>query len=253
MAIPPKHHKSFKRRQEIIQFLIVRTIGNFLVLFTIFGLAATFGPAAIYEVRYHAANFLQVRYKVAVTQTINQGPTELGKIVQKEQFQKSQPSLLNSVLSGEREEILYPQDPAFSVIIPKIGANERIVANVDPDNEEEYLKVLLDNIAHAKGTAFPGINGTTYLFAHSTDNFWDVGRYNAVFYLLNKMEIGDDVVLFFNGKRHNYVVSETKIVDPKNVHLVNANLGGGERVVLQTCWPPGTAWKRLLVFATPKN
>jgi len=30
-------------------------------------------------------------------------------------------------------------------------------------------------------------------------------------------------------------------------------MGQGERVILQTCWPPGTAWKRLLVFATPKK
>lgn len=252
MAVPPKHHQSFKRKKEIIQFLILRTIGNFLVLFTLFGLAATFGPALLYEVQYHAANILQVRYKVAVAQNVNEGPSELGKIVEKEQYQKGQPSLFDSVLSGTREEILYPQDPGFSVMIPKIGANERVVANVDPDNEKEYLKVLLDNIAHAKGTAFPGMNGTTYLFAHSTDNFWDVGRYNAVFYLLNKMAVGDDVVLFFNNKRYNYVVSETKIVDPKDVHLISANIGAGEKVILQTCWPPGTAWKRLLIFAEPK-
>lgn len=252
MAVPPKSHHHKKRRNQIIKFLIIRTIGNFLVLFTIFGVAATFGPALYFEARYEAARFLKVSYKVAEIQTVPQGPSELGKIIQKEQTQKTQPSLFDSVLSGQREEILYPQDPMFSVVIPKIGANEKIIPNVDSDNEKEYLTVLLRNIAHAKGTAFPGINGTTYLFAHSTDDFWNVGRYNAVFYLLNKMEKGDEVVLFFNNKRFNYVVSDTKIVDPDDTHFIAANLGQGERVILQTCWPPGTAWKRLLVFAVPK-
>ena len=251
MAVPPKHHQKRSRRNEIIKFLVVRTLGNFLVLFTIFGFTATFGPATFFEARYQVATFLKVHYKVAQESQVQRGPTELGKIIQSEKL-KSQPNLLRTFLTGKKEEILYPQDPEFSVVIPKIGANERVVANVDPDNEQEYLQVLLRNIAHAKGTAFPGINGTTYLFAHSTDNFWDVGRYNAVFYLLNKMEKGDDVVLFFSGRRYNYQVSETKIIDPIDTHYVAANLGAGERIILQTCWPPGTAWKRLLVFATPK-
>lgn len=252
MAVPPKSHHKKSRQRQIIWFLIIRTLGNFLVLFTIFGVIATFGPALFFEVRYQAAVFLNVHYKIAQSAPTNQGPTELGKIIQEEQFKPPQPSLLDSVLTGTREEILYPQDPMFSVVIPKIGANEKIIANVDPDNEKEYLQVLLHNIAHAKGTAFPGVNGTTYLFAHSTDDFWNVGRYNAVFYLLNKMQKGDDVVLFFNNKRYNYVVNDTKIIDPSDTHYITANLGQGERVILQTCWPPGTSWKRLLVFAVPK-
>ncbi|MDO8269219.1 MAG: sortase [Candidatus Levybacteria bacterium] len=250
MAIPPKNFKKASRQKQIITFLIVRTIGNFLVLFTLFGIGATFGPAGYFEVRYKVAELFDVKY--SVVQEVNNGPSELGKLVLQERKEKTQPSLLDTVLSGQKEEILYPQDPAFSVIIPKIGANERIAANVSPDDEKEYLEVLRTSIAHAKGTAYPGLNGTTYLFAHSTDNFWNVGRYNAVFYLLNKMSPGDDVVLYFNNKRHNYTVTETKIVDDSDTHYIDSALGQGERVILQTCWPPGTAWKRLLVFATPK-
>ena len=117
-----------------------------------------------------------MHYKVGEVKTVSNEPDAFGKILQQDQVQKEEPSLFNSVLNGTREEILYPQDAMFSVVIPKIGANEKIVANVDPDNEKEYLDVLLHNIAHAKGTAFPGVNGTTYLFAHSTDDFWNVGR-----------------------------------------------------------------------------
>lgn len=251
MAVPPKHHIKKSERNKKIKFLIIRTASNFLILFTIFGVLATFGPAAFFEAQYKASELLSYRYSAA--QEVPTGPSELGKIIRQEQLQKKEASLFSNVLAGKREEILYPEDPNFTVIIPKIGANERIVANVNPDNESEYLEVLRTSIAHAKGTAYPGLGGTTYLFAHSTDNFWNVGRYNAVFYLLNKMEKGDEVVLFFSGKRFNYIVTDTKIVDANDIHYIDSFLGLGEKVILQTCWPPGTAWKRLLVFAEPKR
>ncbi|MCL5432816.1 MAG: sortase, partial [Patescibacteria group bacterium] len=120
-------------------------------------------------------------------------------------------------------------------------------------NEKEFLEILQKGVAHAKGTVFPGDLGNIYLFAHSTDNFWDVGRYNAVFYLLKDLAKGDDVVVFFQDRRHNYVVSETIIADPQDVsYLVNGQETGEEKLILQTCWPPGTTWKRLIVIARPK-
>lgn len=249
MSVPPKKHHYRATNPAIIKYLILRTLGNFLVLFTVFGITATFGPALFFEARYQATKFFNINYKVVESVS---APSEFTKILSRNQKIKTQPDLFAEVLGGEQEEILYPQDPSFSVMIPKIGANERITPNVNPDNEKEYLEVLRTSIAHAKGTAYPGLGGTTYLFAHSTDNFWSVGRYNAVFYLLNKMEAGDDVVVFFNGKRFNYIVSETKVVNSNDTHYIDSFLGLGERVILQTCWPPGTAWKRLLVFAYPK-
>jgi len=160
---------------------------------------------------------------------------------------------LSSILIGEKEKVLVPPNADFSVVIPKIGAAEKITANVDPSNEKEYLRVLTNSIAHAKGTSFPGIGGSTYLFAHSADNFWNVGRYNAVFYLLKELNPGDDVYVFFQGKRHNYKVYETKIVDRLDTHYIDSVSDVGERVILQTCWPPGTDWKRMLIFAKPES
>lgn len=246
---PPLSHSS--QKSKIIRYLIIRTISNFLIIFSIFGVTATIGPVVFYEAQYQVAKIFQIRYSVAPTQ--NQEPTELGKLLSKmQQEPAARQSLLGAIASGQKEQILIPDSAQFSVIIPKIGAHAPITQNVDPDNEDEYLKVLMHSVAHAKGSAFPGLGGTTYLFAHSADNFWNVGRYNAVFYLLNKMETGDDIVIFYNGQRFDYVVKKTQIVEPTETHFFAANIGQGEKVILQTCWPPGTAWKRLLVFAEPK-
>ena len=229
-------------KKEIARFLILKTIGNFLVLFALFGFFATFGPALYYEVYFRIAQAKGVRYVVLntpeKTETANLRPAT-----------KS----FGDLLSGPLEKILVPKDTQFSIVIPKIGASEKIIPNVDSSNEDEFLTVLQKGVAHTKGSVFPGISGTTYLFAHSTDNFWNVGRYNAVFYLLKDLGIGDDVIIFFENERHNYKVVDSKIIEADDVsHLIKSQEGGEEKVILQTCWPPGTTWKRLIVTAKPK-
>lgn len=239
------------KRKQIIKYLVLRTLGNFLILFMIFGFLATFGPAIFYEVRYKIEQAKGVKYELIDTTS---EPSGFAKIIRDRAAKSSPaPSLFASVLSNKKLQILTPVSMDFSVVIPKIGANEKVTANVDPANGNEYLEILRHSVAHAKGSALPGLSGTTYLFAHSADNFWDVGRYNAVFYLLKDLELSDDVVVFFENKRYNYSVYDKKIVDPTEVNYLSANIGMGERLILQTCWPPGTAWKRLLIFAKPKN
>jgi len=232
------------KRSDIARYLLFRTIGNFFILFTIFGFLATFGPALYYEATYRIASARGIRYIVDAASNLAPPPTDSGGAGEGG-------GLVAALVTDNKEKVLIPRSRDFSIMIPKIGANSKVVENVDPTNEKEYLASLSEGVAHAKGTAFPGMNGNIYLFAHSADNFWNVGRYNAVFYLLKELQTGDEIVVFFNDKRYNYKVTESKIVDPTDVGYLDANLGSGEQLILQTCWPPGTTWKRLLVFAKP--
>jgi sortase A len=149
--------------------------------------------------------------------------------------------------------MLIPNDTSFDILIPKLGANAKVFPNIDASDPNQFLPILKEGVAHAKGSVFPGMKGNIYLFAHSTDNFWDVGRYNAVFYLLKDLNPGDDVVIFFQNKRYNYVVTGSKVIDPTDVsYIVDAQNKNEETLILQTCWPPGTTCKRWIVFAKPK-
>jgi sortase A len=233
------------KRSEAIRFLILRTIGNFLVLFAIFGIVATFGPALYYEVSFRVAQARGVRYVVNPESRI-----------QSSEFPKTQNTGIANfaqVLAGPKIQELIPSDTDFSILIPKIGASAKVFPNIDPSDQNQFLPVLTQGVAHAAGTVFPGMNGNIYLFAHSTDNFWDVGRYNAVFYLLKDLSKGDEVVIFYKNQRYNYVVQKTQIVSPSDVsQLVDSQKQEKQTLILQTCWPPGTTFQRLLVFATPK-
>ena len=249
-------------RKEVITYIALRTFGNFLLLFALYGVGATFGPALYYELQYQVIELRGIHYTINVGSNTTNHPNTLAsdsakiKIVQndKKEQQVSQPEFsFASVLAGSTQQILIPVNTQFSITIPKIGASARVFPNVDPDDPSVYLPVLAKGIAHAKGSVFPGMQGNIYLFAHSTDNWWDVGRYNAVFYLLKDLSIGDSVIVFFENKRYDYTVSKTVITDPTDVSLLTRGQVGDQRLVLQTCWPPGTTWKRLYVIAVPKK
>lgn len=133
------------------------------------------------------------------------------------------------------------------IVIPALYLDEPVVYNVDPNNEAAYKAALTRGIAHASSTALPGNGGLGYYFAHSSSpGLWR--QYNAVFYLLGKLKQGDSIKLWHEKKVYEYAVTQTVITEPSNVSFLH-RIYDKETIVLQTCWPPGTTLKRLLVFA----
>ncbi len=151
-----------------------------------------------------------------------------------------------------RPKTITPVDTDFGIVIPKIGANAKVVVNVDPYKEKEYQWALTRGVAHAKGTVFPGQFGNVFIFAHSAGNFYEANQFNAVFYLLDKMEKGDDIFLFYHGEKFRYQVTDKKIVAASAVEYFK-NHGRDKTVTLMTCWPAGTTLKRLIVIATVRT
>lgn len=141
-------------------------------------------------------------------------------------------------------------DPYFSIFIPKIDAKAKVVANVDAGKANSYFKALEEGVAHAAGTNFPGQGKTIFLFSHSTDSPINIARYNAVFYLLRKLTPGDRVLVYFLDQEHEYVVTDNFVTEASDTGWMKDD-GSGERLILQTCDPPGTTWKRLIVVAKP--
>jgi len=141
-------------------------------------------------------------------------------------------------------------DPYFSIYIPKIDAKAKVIPNVDPGDPADYLSALAEGVAHAKGTYFPGQGKTIYLFSHSTDSPIDIAKYNAIFYLLGKLNNGDRIIIYFLGVEHDYVVTKKFVTSANDTSWLKDD-GSGERLILQTCDPPGTDWNRLLVIARP--
>ena len=239
------------KRKDAVKFVIVRSLGNFLLLFSLYGVAATFGPALYYEAQFQLIQARGINFQVARAED---APKVQGfaDVLKKTNGESAAGPGFADILTGSTEQTIIPADTDFSITIPKIGASAKIYPNVDPGNSAEFLPVLQKGIAHAKGSVFPGFSGNVYLFAHSTDNWWNVGRYNAVFYLLKNLAAGDEIIVFFENRRHDYIVSEVMTTDSSDITHIARPQTGEEQLVLQTCWPPGTTWKRLVVVANPK-
>ncbi|MBM3283951.1 sortase [Candidatus Gottesmanbacteria bacterium] len=238
--------------REKIKFIILRTLGNFFLLFSLWGMAATFGPAFYLEVIYRINQARNIRYVVYFSQPTPAAPSVIAPTSIPTPIETAQNTFFGQLTGGNRIQPLSPVSAQFGIIIPKVAANAPIYPNVDPSDEKIYLPILEKGVAHAGGTVFPGVTGNIFLFAHSTDNFWNVGRYNAIFYLLKELENGDEVDLFFNGVRYVYRVVNKIVVDPSEVRYLTQTTPY-EQLTLQTCWPPGTTLKRLIVLARPER
>jgi LPXTG-site transpeptidase (sortase) family protein len=148
-----------------------------------------------------------------------------------------------------------PQEPViseFNIQIPKIVAASKVITDISPFNSKEYLPVLSDDvIAQARGSGLPGDgNGKSiYLFAHSTRQGINMVRKNSVFYLLGELQNGDYIFVKYNGKVFKYRTYMKRIIKADETQYISYKEENREVLILQTCWPIGTDWKRLLVFA----
>jgi LPXTG-site transpeptidase (sortase) family protein len=144
------------------------------------------------------------------------------------------------------------------IIIPKIGKNIPLV-NVehhDASSSNEWHKIFMKELENGiikyPGSADPGQSGNSFIFGHSSNFPWAKGNYNDVFALLNELDTGDEIIVFFKQKKFVYVVKEKIIVKPGHV----SSLAGDDamkRMTLMTCWPLGTTLNRLLVVTELKN
>jgi LPXTG-site transpeptidase (sortase) family protein len=129
------------------------------------------------------------------------------------------------------------------IYIPSINAASIVVLNIDPWNAKEYEIALKKGVAKAKGY-------DNFYFAHSSLPPWEMTRVNSPFLKLTQLKIGDEIIIAKDGVEKKYNVSAKKEIWPTEVEVLD---GSKDQLILQTCTPPGTDWKRLLVFATPVN
>lgn len=220
--------------------LTIRFLGNLAFFIGSITLILGVEPVIGEEFKYRSNQLLGVRYIVPKVVTSEQLSLPAGGQTE------STPGFA-SVLSGTPQTIT-PVSTDFGIVVEKINANAKVVADVDPADQNVYTQALSLGVAHAKGTSFPGQIGNIYLFSHSTDAPWNIVRYNAIFYLLNKLETGDRVILFYKGRRYDYIVFDKVITSASDVKYLTQSYAQSV-LTLQTCDPPGTIINRLVVRA----
>ncbi|MDI6883168.1 MAG: sortase [Patescibacteria group bacterium] len=131
--------------------------------------------------------------------------------------------------------------------IPKIGVLAPIILSKATE-EKELEKTLKRGVLLYPDSVRPGEKGKTIILGHSAPPNWPDINYDRVFNNLDKLEKGDEVVVYFNQKKYLFEVFEKKIFLPKEEEEILATDERGSSLILLTCWPPGKDFKRLAVL-----
>jgi len=130
------------------------------------------------------------------------------------------------------------------LVIPRLNVNVPIVF-IESRDEEKIQKGLQSGVVHYQGTAMPGEVGNSFITGHSSNYWWDTGKFNYAFINLDKLKAGDNAVVYHKGKKYVYTVKNKVTVEPDNFSVLKAT--DTPTLSLMTCTPPGTSWKRLVV------
>jgi LPXTG-site transpeptidase (sortase) family protein len=218
---------------------VLSVVGLLLIIISVFGLIFVYIPLGTAEISY-AVSKTQLAQLVRNTQQKAWDQ----KLAEENQKQK----LAGKPVTNDLPTSWAVPDENYSIYIPKIYAISKVIPDVNAGDPKVYLPALKQGVAEAGGLSHPGEIGTTFLFAHSVGSRVDFARYNAVFYLLDKLTTGDGIEIVYQHKWYKYEVEIREILDATDTkYLVPQNLA--EKLVLQTCYPPGTSWRRLVVVA----
>ncbi len=154
---------------------------------------------------------------------------------------------LKKLLTREIQEELY--DVPDSIIIPDINVNAPIVFPETTD-EKKLLQELGKGVVFYPDSVLPGQNGNTIILGHSSAYPWDKGKYGSVFSLLGQLKSGGQIIIFYQKHKYVYRVI-TKEIFKKNAQISVQN--ENSQLVLISCWPIGTAWKRIVIMAELEN
>ena len=231
---------TISKRYKLVFF--IRFLGYMIFFLGLISFAAVLGPVAQAEFGYRWDKARGIKRTIP-------------KIITSDSQQNNTPGVSTYTPEtpgfGEIQtqgNIITPVSTEFGIVIEKINANAKIVVNVNPAVEKEYVSALTEGVAHAAGTNLPGEVGNMYLFSHSTDAPWNIIRYNAIFYLLRELEKGDRVIIFYNNRRYDYIVYDKTLAKPADTHFLTDKYDVPV-LTLQTCDPPGTLANRLIVRA----
>ena len=124
-------------------------------------------------------------------------------------------------------------DQAIRIQIPSIKIDAPVVQG---DGWEQLKKGVAQNVHSVN----PGQEGNVILSAHN-----DV--YGELFRFLDKLQPGDQVILYTQQRQYVYVVDRTAIVEPTAVEVMAST--GSPTVTLISCYPYLVDKQRIVVFA----
>lgn len=137
--------------------------------------------------------------------------------------------------SAANSPVEYPKDNRL--VIPKIALDSGVFSGQSAAelNKGPWLRPNTSNPAAGGNTVIAG-----HRYAYGIDGKW-------IFYHLDKLEVGDRIGVYWEGREYIYEVGETKVVPATAIEIEDQTENG--QLTLYTCTPLWTAENRLVVVA----
>ncbi len=132
--------------------------------------------------------------------------------------------------------------------IPAIKLRAPLILS-DDSQKDNLAPLLLHGVVHHPETPLPTQIGNGVYIGHSSNYWWQASDYNTVFTLLEKLEIGDEIVIHYEDIVYRYSVTERRTVGKNSTEVFRAPDDDVNEITLVTCWPNGTDLKRFFVRA----
>ncbi len=141
------------------------------------------------------------------------------------------------------------------IIIPRLGKNIPLV-DVEHDAhakfgemQDVFMEELKKWVVRYPGTARPGEVGNAFIFGHSSNYPWVQSEYNDVFALVDTLENGDEIIVYYNQHKYTYRITDRATVEPGDTEVLSSRDPNKKELSLMTCWPVGTTLERYIIFA----
>jgi len=135
-----------------------------------------------------------------------------------------------------------------SVEIPSIGVVTDMVLGQTTD-VPSLERDLDKGVVYYPGSVLPGQNGQIVVLGHSAPPNWPHIKHDWVFTDIQKLNKGDQIILYFNNREYVYKVIETNIIK-RGQDVGTFGLTGKNNVLtIVSCWPPGKDYQRIAVSA----
>lgn len=112
-----------------------------------------------------------------------------------------------------------------------------------PINEGSQHSALSKGLWRLPASSTPDQGGNTVIVGHR----FTYTNPEGVFYSLDKVHVGDEIGVFWQGKRYLYTVSQTEVVPPSDIAIQAPTVDS--QLTLYTCTPLWLPKNRLVVVA----
>lgn len=135
--------------------------------------------------------------------------------------------------SGSEEGIPLPDEVVCKLVISKIELEANVLSGTD-------RSVLKRGPGHYEETPLPGEQGNCAIAGHRT-------MYGHPFRHIDKLNQGDEIIIYTRDGRYVYRVVEKRVVSSKDLSVIDQD--SDSKLTLTACHPVGSARQRIVIIA----